>query len=124
MIETDSEPEINFSHLKQYVGDDLDLISEVFALFQHQVELWTRALQFDADDENWKSVMHSLKGTANAVGALNLAALCKSGEGLTGDRCTPALRKQHIHDLNFTIDRVLIEIQRWEYRQTLASLRS
>jgi HPt (histidine-containing phosphotransfer) domain-containing protein len=68
--------------------------------------------------------MHSLKGTANAVGALNLASLCKSGEGLTGPKSTAELRKKHIHDLNFTIDRVLIEIQRWEYRQKLASLRS
>lgn len=124
MNENESEPEINFSHLKQYVGDDSDLISEVFGLFQHQVELWTRALQFDAEDESWKSVMHSLKGTANAVGALNLASICKTGESLTGERNTPPLRKKHIQDLNFTIDRVLIEIQRWEYRQTLASLRS
>lgn len=116
--------EVNFSHLKQYVGDDIELTAEVFGLFRHQVELWTRALQIDTDDESWKSIMHSLKGTANAVGALNLASLCKSGEGLTGAKSTAELRKKHIHDLNFTIDRVLIEIQRWEYRQTLASLRS
>ena len=124
MNETDSVPEIDFPHLKQYVGDDIELTAEVFGLFKHQVELWTRALQADADDESWKSVMHTLKGSANAVGALNLAAICKAGEGLTGEKGGPEIRKKHIHDLNFTIDRVLIEIQRWEYRQTLASLRS
>ena len=124
MIQDDATPEIDFSHLKQYVGDDIELTAEVFGLFKHQVEMWTRALQVEADDESWSSVMHTLKGSANAVGALNLAALCKAGEGLTGDRNQAELRKKHIHDLNFTIDRVKIEIQRWEYRQTLASLRT
>lgn len=124
MNDSESAPEINFPHLKQYVGDDVELTAEVFGLFKHQVELWIRALHVEVDDESWKSVMHSLKGTANAVGALNLAALCKSGEGLTGERSSEELRKKHIHDLNYTIDRVMIEIQRWEYRQTLASLRS
>lgn len=124
MTEYKPDSEIDFTHLKQYVGDDIELTAEVFSLFRHQVEMWIRALQFDTDDETWKSVMHSLKGTANAVGALNLASLCKTGEGIIGTRRNDESRKKHIHDLNFTIDRVLIEIQRWEYRRTLASLRS
>lgn len=124
MSSEQSEPEINFQHLRQYVGDDIELTKEIFGLFKHQVEMWGRGLVADAEDDSWKSIMHSLKGTANAVGALQLAELCKRGEGLAGERNTPGLRDKHIQDVRFKIDRALVEIQRWEYRQTLAGLRS
>lgn len=119
-----SEPEIDFQHLRQYVGDDIELTKEIFGLFKHQVDMWGRGLIVDADDESWKTVMHSLKGTANAVGALQLAALCKKGEGLAGLNNKPGLREKHIQDVRFRIDRAILDIQRWEYRQTLAGLRS
>jgi HPt (histidine-containing phosphotransfer) domain-containing protein len=124
MNESESKPEIDFEHLKQYVGDDIDLTKEVFGLFKHQAEMWLLGLQPDADDDHWVSVMHSFKGSARAVGAANLAALCEKGEGLIGTENKPAIRKKLDQDIRFCIDRVKIEIQRWEYRQTLAGLRS
>lgn len=120
----DPQSEIDFEHLKQYVGEDDALTKEVFGLFKHQVEMWSRGMVFDAEDESWATIMHSLKGTARAIGALNLATLCSKGEGLVGPENKPEIRKRLVQDVQFCIDRVLIEIQRWEYRQTLASLRS
>ena len=116
--------EIDFEHIKQYVGDDVELTKEVFGLFKNQVETWSRAMTADADDESWGAVMHSLKGSARAVGAHNLAALCEKGEALIGANAGLETRKAHIHDVQFTTEKILIEIGRWEYRQTLASMRS
>jgi len=124
MSAPESKPAIDFEHLKRYLGDDIDLTKEVFGLFKHQVDMWGKLLNARADDESWVSVMHSLKGSARAVGALNLAALCEAGETLVGPRGTEALRAQTVHDVQFSIDKALIDIGRWEYRQTLASMRS
>ncbi len=118
------QAEIDFDHLKQYVGDDTSLIKEVFGLFKHQVDMWAKGLDPKADDEIWSGVMHSLKGTARAVGAKKLANLCEQGEGMTGENTSEVLREKHAQDVQFSIDKALIEIGRWEYRQTLASMRS
>lgn len=120
----DGQTEIDFEHLKQYVGDDVSLIKEVFGLFKHQVDMWSKGLDPKADDEIWSGVMHSLKGTARAVGAKNLAALCEHGEGMVGENASEVLRDKTAHDVRFSIDKALIEIGRWEYRQTLDNMRS
>lgn len=120
----DSPPEIDFDHLKQYVGDDIETTKEVFSLFKHQVEMWSRGLDPHADDETWRAIMHSLKGSSRAVGAHNLGELCEVGEAMIGEKNTLEARTLHVHEVKFSIDRALIEIGRWEYRQTLASMRS
>jgi len=121
---TDSEAEIDFDHLNQYVGGDSSLTAEVFGLFQNQVEMWGKALTVDADDEIWTAVTHSLKGTANAVGAMALAALCKKAEGIVGERNKPGAREHYIQNIEFRISRVIAEIQRWEYRQKINAIRT
>jgi len=119
-----SSPEIDFEHLKRYVGDDIALTTEVFGLFKHQVEMWSKLLKPDADDESWVSVMHSLKGSARAIGAMGLANLCEKGEAMTKANANKTVRAAHVQNVQFCIDRALIDISRWEYRQTLAKLRS
>ena len=49
MTDDDSNIEINFDHLNNYVAGDVDLTAELFSLFQHQVEMWGRALVVDTD---------------------------------------------------------------------------
>ncbi len=124
MSASNTQTEIDFEHIKQYVGDDLELTKEVFGLFKNQVEMWSRAMDAQADDESWSAVMHSLKGSARAVGAHNLSAMCEKGETMIGANSGMETRKAHIHDVQFCTEKVLIEIGRWEYRQTLASMRS
>ncbi len=118
------EPSIDFDHLRTYLGEDTALYSEVFGLFKNQVEMWSKMMKADADDESWAAVMHSLKGSARAVGAKKLSGLCEYGETLTKNHNIPVRRTAHIDEVRFEIDKTLIEIGRWEYRQTLASLRS
>ena len=119
-----STKEIDFDHIKQYVGDDLELTKEVFGLFKNQVEMWSRGMVATADDDAWGAVMHSLKGSARAVGAHKLADLCDKGEAMIGSAGGVETREAHIHDVKFSIEKCLIDIGRWEYRQTLASMRS
>ena len=119
----DSETEIDFDHLNQYVGGDPDLTAEVFGLFKHQVDMWGRALVADADDDTWESVTHSLRGTALAVGATKLAELCEKAEELVGASNRAGGREVALQNIEFRISRTIAEIQRWEYRQTLNKMR-
>jgi len=119
----DSETEIDFNHLNQYVGGDAALTQEIFGLFQHQVEMWGRALTSDADDDVWASVTHSLKGSALAVGAVQLGELCAQAEALVGAGNRPGLRDISVQNIEFRISRVIAEIKRWEYRQMILKLK-
>ena len=120
----DSEPEIDFDHLNQYVGGDISLTKEVFGLFKNQVDMWAKALAADVDDTIWAGLTHSLKGTAKAIGASRLADVCEKAENLIGDNARPAARQVAVEQLEYRISRTMIEIQRWEYRQTLNEMRS
>ena len=120
---SESETEIDFGHLNLYVQGDIDLTREVFGLFKHQTEMWGRALTSDADDDTWASVVHSLKGSARAVGARALAERCERAEGLIGEKRSAGARQVAVQDIEFRISRTLAEIQRWEYRQTLNNMR-
>ena len=120
----DSEPEIDFDHLNLYVGGDIALTKEVFGLFKNQVDMWSRALTADADDEMWAGLTHSLKGAARAVGALRLAQACENAESLIGENARPAARQVAVERLEYLITRTQIEVQRWEYQQTLKEMRT
>lgn len=120
---TDS-PEIDFEHLNQYVGGDAELTREVFGLFRNQVEMWGRGLSADAADEIWASVTHSLKGSARAVGAVELAEACERAESLIGDDRRPGAREVAVERLEQRIAKVLAEISRWEYQDDMRQLRS
>jgi len=120
---TDS-PEIDFAHLNQYVDGDPVLTREVFGLFRNQVEIWGKSLNADADDDLWYNVLHSLKGSARAVGAMGLAEACEKAESLQGDDRRPGAREVAVETLESRISQVLDEIIRWEYKDDMRQLRS
>ena len=123
MTPTDSETEIDFDHLNQYVAGDPELTAEVFGLFKNQVDMWGRSLVAEADDDTWEAITHSLRGTALAVGAIKLAALLTKAEELIGEGKRPGSREVAVQNIEFRISRTIAEIQRWEYRQTLNKMR-
>lgn len=118
------ETQIDFDHLNRYVAGDVALTREIFGLFTHQTEMWGRGLDADADDEVWSSVTHSLKGSARAVGAMDLAALCEGAEGLVGEKKRLGARQVAVQNIEFAIEQVRAEIQRWEHAQSLKDLRA
>lgn len=124
MLAINPDNAINFAHLRQYVGDDMSLTAEVFGLFRHQTEMWGKVLDAKADDDTWMSITHTLKGTARAVGACGLADACENAELLTGEKATATARTVAAQDILNWIEAVNHRISRWEYRQTMAKLRS
>ncbi len=119
------EPEshIDFEHLRQYVGDDPTLTAEVFGLFKNQVDLWSPQLRADLDDDSWSMMAHSLKGTARAIGAIRLANECEKAEALVGEGKRPGAREVMVEKIEGSIGLILVEISRWEYRQTIKKMR-
>ena len=119
----DSEPEIDFNHLNQYVGGDILLTKEVFGLFKNQVDIWAKALSADVDDSIWSGLTHSLKGSARAIGANRLADVCEKTENLIGENARRAAREVAVDEIEHRIARTMIEIQRWEYNQRRKDMR-
>jgi HPt (histidine-containing phosphotransfer) domain-containing protein len=124
MSDNDVDKEISFDHLERYLSGDGDLIAEVFGLFKNQMDMWAKHLNVQLDDDNWGAMMHSIKGTASAVGAHNLQQLCGNAEQLIGEKNVEAVRAARLQEILFSIDRALMEIARWEYRRTIDSIRS
>lgn len=118
-----SERHIDFDHLNKYVGGDIALTREIFGLFVHQTEMWGRGLDPASEDGVWESVTHSLKGSAKAVGAVKLAAMCESAEALVGEKRRMGARDVAVQNIEFAIEQVHTEIQRWEHAQGLKDLR-
>ena len=124
MADESQTPEIDFNHLNQYVAGDADLTREIFGMFQHQVEMWLRMLKVDADDDTWATTSHSIKGSARAVGAMELGLLCERAETLIGAGRRPGSREVALQNIEFRVSKVITEIQRWEHRDKLNSMRS
>ena len=120
----ESQPEIDFDHLNQYVSGDISLTKEIFSLFKNQVDIWSRSFKPDIPDEIWSAMTHSLKGTARAVGAMKLADLCQNAEAMVGEHNRPGSRDVIIEQMESRISNIMIEIQRWEYRQTIKDLKA
>lgn len=118
------DTEIDFDHLNQYVGGDAGLTQEIFNLFKNQVDMLSKSLDPDVDDETWEAVVHSLKGTARAVGAVTLSDVCQRAELLLGENNRPNARAASVAAIESRIARVMIDIQRWEYRQTMKNMRN
>lgn len=119
-----SGAQIDFDHLRQYVGDDDELTAEVFGLFKNQVDLWSSSLIPDLDDDTWYMMAHSLKGTALAIGANHFAKTCEQAELLIGEGKRPGSRDVMIEKMETAISETMIEIQRWEYKQTIKKMKS
>ena len=118
----DSQAEIDFDHLNRYVQGDAELTRELFGLFKNQIDSWMKMISMDVDEEMFESAAHSLKGTAQAVGAMRLANLCQQAEDHHSMKGTLGRKAQLIQDIEFTVSRVVTEIQRWEHRQMISDL--
>ena len=118
----DSQAEIDFDHLNRYVQGDAELTRELFGLLKNQIDSWMKMISMDVDEEMFESAAHSLKGTAQAVGAMRLANLCQQAEDHHSMKGTLGRKAQLIQDIEFTVSRVVTEIQRWEHRQMISDL--
>lgn len=71
---------IDLVHLSKYTLGNRDLENEIMGLFRAQADVYLGRLAEAANDEDWVSAAHSLKGSAKALGAWQLADLAEFAE--------------------------------------------
>jgi HPt (histidine-containing phosphotransfer) domain-containing protein len=79
------EPVLDRDHLSRYTLGDEQLEREVLGLFIGQVPETLAALDAAADSEGRFRAVHTLKGSARAVGAVRLARVAERTERVVRD---------------------------------------
>jgi HPt (histidine-containing phosphotransfer) domain-containing protein len=74
---------IDRAHLQRYTLGDAGLELEILTLFIGQAPLTHAALTCAATAHDWSMAAHSLKGSARAVGATQVADLAERAETLS-----------------------------------------
>ncbi|OXE37065.1 MAG: Hpt domain-containing protein [Phenylobacterium zucineum] len=86
MAKRDLSGAVNFRYLEDYAAGDFQLVDEVLGLFREQARIWMPLLDPSAD--GWKDAVHTIKGTARAVGAFDLGDVCQVCENEGPHRLT------------------------------------
>ena len=79
----DAEP-IDRAHLSRYTLGSPVLEREILGLFLAQLPLSIEQLRFAATDREWQIAAHTIKGSARAVGAWQIANLAREAEQAPG----------------------------------------
>lgn len=80
---------LDLGHLQRYTLGDAALQREVLGLFRDQIESSLGLLEqslISGDKSLWRMSLHTLKGSARAVGAFHLGAAAEAAERLDCDR--------------------------------------
>lgn len=80
---TSSQP-VDRAHLARYTMGDAELEREVLELFANQTWKTIAELRQAVTDKSWHVAAHTLKGSARAVGAWDLACEAERAERLAG----------------------------------------
>ena len=72
-------------HLSRYTLGERALEREILELFCVQAGISRQRLRAAASDKEWMDAAHSLKGSANAIGAWRVGALAERAETLSGE---------------------------------------
>lgn len=74
---------IDHRHLSRYTLGDRALEREVLQLFSNQAALYLDGLRQAKSPAQWAEAAHSLKGSAQAIGASRIAAAATQAEGFS-----------------------------------------
>ncbi len=91
---------VDFNYLESFAADDMTVVAEVLALFRQQAEGWLMGLE--SPGAGWRDLVHTIKGSANGIGATGLGEL--AGRAEFGD---PAMAPQ----VKAALNDVLAEIE-------------
>ena len=69
---------VDFDYLEGFAAGDMQVVTEVLALFQGQAEGWLARL--DAPAEGWRDLVHTIKGAARGIGATALGDVADRAE--------------------------------------------
>jgi hypothetical protein len=69
---------VDFDYLETFAAGDMTVVTEVLALFRQQAEGWLTGLE--APGDGWRDLVHTIKGSANGIGATGLGELAGRAE--------------------------------------------
>lgn len=69
---------VDFEYLETFAAGDMQVVTEVLALFQGQAEGWLTQLETPA--EGWRDLVHTIKGAARGIGATVLGDVADRAE--------------------------------------------
>ncbi len=121
MAKRDLTGAVDFSYLERYAAGDPALVEEVLGLFRQQAEIWMRLLDPGAEDGAWRDAAHSLKGSALAIGATELAGRCESAE--REPAADLGRRTVLLGHVRTAMDAALADIAAYSHEQALRSLK-
>ena len=75
-------PLFDHEHLLRYTGDDVSLQRELIALMLDQAERCLGMMGLARERSEWRTAVHTLKGSSRGVGAFALGDLCEQAEEL------------------------------------------
>lgn len=79
-------PIIDLEHLQRYTLGDRKLEGEVLQLFADHLPRTLKTLQDSPIGRDWAMAAHTLKGSARAIGAWQLATVAERGEKLAASQ--------------------------------------
>lgn len=75
-----ASPLFDPAHLERYTGDDVELQRELIALMLDQAERCLGLMMIAREETDWRTAVHTLKGSSRGVGAFALGDLCDQVE--------------------------------------------
>jgi HPt (histidine-containing phosphotransfer) domain-containing protein len=117
MARRDLTGAVDFSVLETYTGGDEAVGEEVLNLFREQAAIWSRLL--DPRSAGWRDAVHTVKGAAGGIGALELAEVCAAAEAAPAELAAPVLDR--VRD---ALDRALADVAAYLHERTLQSLKT
>lgn len=69
---------VDFDYLEGFAAGDMQVVTEVLALFQAQAEGWRPRLV--APDDGWRDLVHTIKGASRGIGASALGDVAERAE--------------------------------------------
>jgi HPt (histidine-containing phosphotransfer) domain-containing protein len=76
------EAPLDLAHLRRFTMGDPKLELEILGLFADQLPITIDALKSASSEKEWTMAAHTLKGSARAVGAWQLASIAETAERL------------------------------------------
>jgi HPt (histidine-containing phosphotransfer) domain-containing protein len=83
MLDASTVPLLDRAYLSRFTLGNADLEREVLGLFAGQAPAYLDRMKAAATQHDWREAAHTLKGSAAAVGAVQVAKLAETIERLT-----------------------------------------
>jgi HPt (histidine-containing phosphotransfer) domain-containing protein len=93
---------VDLVHLSRYTLGERELERELLELFCAQSFRYLDLLKQCESDKDWKDLVHTLKGSAHAVGAWRVAEAAERAEPLSGE-ARAGSRAAHIEEIDTSL---------------------